>query len=148
MVISTLDLDIVVEDFLSAFWCGDWEAAATLVTTDFYWENRPAEGVLLNFAKMTEVAGAFSSGQNGYPVVDTGHHHVLQSVVGSQVVAQERVDVWKSGRKWFHLPCAGFWRFRGRLICSWTDYFDMSVVTSYKHGLISGDDEAWHPHKL
>jgi limonene-1,2-epoxide hydrolase len=117
--------DQVVRSFISLLVARDIETAATMVSTDFEYDNVPMGKAFGPQGLRDTLTGFFS--------MCTGIEWeiIRQTSTGSVqhgIVLNEREDRFEIHGRWVTLPVAGIFEIRDGLITLWRDYFDKATL--------------------
>jgi len=117
--------DQVVRSFISLLVARDIETAATMVSTDFEYDNVPMGKAFGPQGLRDTLTGFFSM------CTGIDWEIIRQTSTGSAqhgTVLNEREDRFEIHGRWVTLPVAGIFEIRDGLITLWRDYFDKATL--------------------
>ena len=117
--------DQVVRSFISLLVARDIETAATMVSTDFEYDNVPMGKAFGPQGLRDTLTGFIGMGTG----IDW--EIIRQTSTGSAqhgTVLNEREDRFEIHGRWVTLPVAGIFEIRDGLITLWRDYFDKATL--------------------
>jgi len=117
--------DQVIRSFISLLVARDIESAATMVSSDFEYDNVPMGKAFGPQGLRDTLTGFFS--------MCTGIEWeiIRQTSIGTAqngTVLNEREDRFEIHGRWVTLPVAGIFEIRDGLITLWRDYFDKATL--------------------
>ena len=117
--------DQVVRSFISLLVARDIETAATMVSTDFEYDNVPMGKAFGPQGLRDTLTGFFGM------CTGIDWEIIRQTSTGSAqhgTVLNEREDRFEIHGRWATLPVAGIFEIRDGLITLWRDYFDKATL--------------------
>ena len=117
--------DQVVQSFISLLVARDIESAATMVSTDFEYDNVPMGKAFGPQGLRDTLTGFFSM------CTGIDWEIIRQTSIGTAqngTVLNEREDRFEIHGRWVTLPVAGIFEIRDGLITLWRDYFDKATL--------------------
>jgi limonene-1,2-epoxide hydrolase len=117
--------DQVVRSFISLLVARDIETAATMVSTDFEYDNVPMGKAFGPQGLRDTLTGFFGM------CTGIDWEIIRQTSTGSAqhgTVLNERKDRFEIHGRWVTLPVAGIFEIRDGLITLWRDYFDKATL--------------------
>jgi limonene-1,2-epoxide hydrolase len=117
--------DQVVRSFISLLVTRDIETAATMVSTDFEYDNVPMGKAFGPQGLRDTLTGFFGM------CTGIDWEIIRQTSTGSAqhgTVLNEREDRFEIHGRWVTLPVAGIFEIRDGLITLWRDYFDKATL--------------------
>ena len=117
--------DQVVRSFISLLVARDIETAATMVSTDFEYDNVPMGKAFGPQGLRDTLTGFFGM------CTGIDWEIIRQTSTGSAqhgTVLNEREDRFEIHGRWVTLPVAGIFEIRDGLITLWRDYFDKATL--------------------
>jgi limonene-1,2-epoxide hydrolase len=117
--------DQVVRSFISLLVARDIETAATMVSTDFEYDNVPMGRAFGPQGLRDTLTGFFGM------CTGIDWEIIRQTSTGSAqhgTVLNEREDRFEIHGRWVTLPVAGIFEIRDGLITLWRDYFDKATL--------------------
>jgi limonene-1,2-epoxide hydrolase len=116
------DAEKVVTEFCNAWPRKNVEELLAFFSDDAVYHNIPMEPAR-GKAAIKAVINSF------LPMSKSIEFKILHTTAASNVVMNERIDIFDTGSKKISLPVAGVFEVNNGKISAWRDYFDMAMYT-------------------